>query len=84
MITVFNRKALAAVFSMDEQAKIRSLLAENGIDYRVKTVNRMSASPFAAGTRSRIGTLCQDPDAMYEYVIYVKKQDHDRAKSLLQ
>lgn len=83
MITVFNRKELTATFSMEEQTEIRSILAYNGIDYRVKTLNRMSPSPFAADTRSRTGTLGQDLSGMYEYVIYVKKQDHDRALQLI-
>lgn len=83
MITVFNRKQLTVTFSMEEQNKIRNILSSNGIDYRVKTINRMSPSPFAAGTRSRTGTFGQDLNTMYEYAIYVKKQDHDRALHLI-
>ena len=36
MITIFNRKELWTTFSMEEQASIRSLLADNGIDYSIK------------------------------------------------
>lgn len=84
MITIFNRKELCATFDMKEQARVRSLLADNGIDYAVKTVNRMSASPMAAGERSRAGSYGQSMNAMYEYRIFVRKADYERAKGLLQ
>ena len=56
MITIFNRKELTITYDLNEQARVRTLLAAEGIDYSVKTVNRMSASPFSAGSRGRTGT----------------------------
>ena len=38
MITIFNRKELLTTFSMEEQDRVREILAQNHIDYRVKTV----------------------------------------------
>ncbi len=84
MITVFNRKELTVTFDMNELARIRTLLAGEGIDYSVKTVNRMSASPISAGTRARTGTYGQDTGAMIEYIIYVKRTDYERALYLIQ
>ena len=75
-ITIFNRKTLTVTFSMEEQSRIPKPLADNGIGYRIKAINRMSTSPFAAGTRGRTGTFEQDLNAMYEYEIYVKKPDY--------
>jgi len=69
---------------MGEQARVRTLLAEEGIDYSVKTVNRLSASSFSSGSRVRTGTYGQDTGAMTEYIIYVKKVDYERAKSAIQ
>ena len=83
MITIFNRKELTVTFDMNEQARVRTLLAEEGIDYSVKTVNRLSASPIAAGSRSHTGTYGQNTDAMTEYIIYVKRADYERAVYLL-
>lgn len=83
MITVFNRKELTVTYDMKEQARIRTLLAEGGIDYSVKTVNRLSASPFSVGSRARTGTYGQNTAAMIEYIIYVKKADYERAKSAI-
>ena len=82
MIWIFNRKELIATFSMEEQARIRNLLHDNNIDYSVKSVNRSSASAFAAGSRSRTGSFGNRQMDMYEYVIYVRKEDYELAKSL--
>ncbi len=83
MITLFNRKELTVTYDMNEQARVRMLLAEEGIDYSVKTVNRLSASSFAAGSRVRTGTYGQNTDAMTEYIFYVKKVDYERAEKCL-
>ena len=83
MIHLLNRKELVVTFKLEEQARVRDILAANGIDYRVKTVNRASPSPFSSGTRGRSGTFGLRTDAMYEYVIYVKKEDYGRAIHLV-
>lgn len=84
MITLFNRKELTVTFDMNEQARVRTLLAAEGINYSVKTVNRLSSSPFSAGSRARTGTYGQSTDAMTEYIIYVKKADYERATKVIQ
>lgn len=83
MITLFNRKELIATFDMKKQGQVRALLQTNGIDYQVKVINRGSPSPFAAGTRARTGSFGQSMALSYEYKIYVKKADYERALSLL-
>lgn len=83
MITLFNRKELAVTFDLNEQARLRKVLVEEGIDYTVKTVNRLSASPFSAGNRVRTGTYGQNTDAMTEYIFYVKKVNYERAIYLI-
>jgi len=52
MITLFNRRELITTFSMDAQAKFRSILSQNGIDYRIKTKSNSTVS-YARG---RTGT----------------------------
>nr|WP_305182305.1 hypothetical protein [uncultured Schaedlerella sp.] len=39
MITLFNRREAYITYSMQEQSEIRSLLAQNGIDYSPESVN---------------------------------------------
>lgn len=83
MIHIFNRKELYITYSMQSQAKIRNVLAENGIDYHVKVVNRKSPSPLAAGSRARTGTFGEKLELEYEYIFYVKKEDYERASLLV-
>ena len=83
MITIFNRKELTVTFDLNEQSRVRTLLAGEGIEYSVKTVNRMSASPISAGSRSRTGTYGQNTELMTEYISYVKKADYERALYLV-
>lgn len=83
MITIFNRKELCITFDFKEQARVRDVLAFNNIDFIIKTLNRMSPSPMAAGSRARTGTFGQDTGAMYEYKIYVHKNDYEEAVHLL-
>ncbi len=80
MITIFNRKELLTTFSSVEQADFRSALSGSGIPYRIKTVNRRSPSPFASGTRARTGSFGESQDLAYQYYIYVKKEDYEKAK----
>jgi len=83
MITIFNRKEIYLTYSMSELAKIRDKLSQGNIKYYVKTINRMSPSPFARGTRSRTGSFGQNMDLNYEYIIYVHKKDYKQAKYVI-
>lgn len=83
MITLFNRREIASTFDMRRQAEIRDLLTQNGVRYSLKVVNRRSASPFSAGSRSRTGTTEEKLSVEYEYVFYVHKTDEEKALSLI-
>ena len=76
MITIFNRKELIVTASMEKQAEVRYILAKNHMPYEVKTVNRSSGSAVT-------GTCGEKPELMYEYVVYVKKEDYEEAASLI-
>lgn len=83
MITVFNRREVYITYSMKKQSEIRDALFNNNIDYKIKTVNRMSPSPFSIGSRGRMGSFGQNMDVNYEYTFYVKKADYDKAKYII-
>lgn len=83
MISIFNRKELCIVFSMEEQANIRESLSASNIKYYLKTINRMSPSPFSSGSRGRAGSFGQSMDLNYEYVFYVHKKDYDKAENII-
>lgn len=79
MITIFNRKELLCTFDMKKQATTREILAQNGIDYSIKTINRKSAALALRDERMRTGTLGEKLEYEYEYIIYVKKEDYEKA-----
>lgn len=83
MLTIFNRRELLNSFSMEEQNRVRDILARNHIDYRVKTVNLSARSAFAGGGRARTGSFGVDMGCAYQYYIYVHKNDYARAQSLI-
>ncbi len=83
MLTIFNRRELLTTFSMEEQNRVRDILAQNRIDYRVKAVNPSARSTLGASGRARTGSFGVDMDCGYQYYIYVHKSDYARAQSLL-
>ena len=75
MLCVFNRKELLTTFSMEQQAKVRDVLAANGIQYRVR-VRRNTGGL----SRSRTVMPGTEMGSMYQYYIYVKRSDYEKAK----
>lgn len=72
MLTIFNRKEVFCTYSMKDQADAREILRNNGIQYRLKSGGlHISRNPLAG------------VDNVYEYKIYVHKEDWARAKYLL-
>lgn len=82
MITVFNRKELTSTFDMHEQVRIRELMDKNNIPHSVKVINRKSPSPFDAGSRARTGTFGENLKMEYEYIVYVRKIDYEKARAI--
>ena len=75
MIHLFNRKELLLTSSMERQAKVRDILAANGIPYHMRTSSNLS--------RSRTVIPGMRMDLMYRYRIYVKRSDYEKARSLI-
>ena len=75
MIHLFNRKELLTTANMERQAQVRDTLAANGIDYRVRVKSNLS--------RSRTVIPGMRMDMMYQYYIYVKRTDYEKAKYLI-
>lgn len=82
MITVFNRKRLFSSFSVKEQAQLREALAAHKIPYIVNVVN-ISGGFGRANVRGSTGGAGLNMDYVYEYIIYVRKKDYERANALL-
>lgn len=82
MITVFNRKRLFSSFSVKEQAQLREALVAHKIPYIVNAVN-ISGGFGRADVRASTGGAGLNMDYVYEYIIYVRKKDYERANALL-
>ena len=79
MITIFNRKELIVLVSMQKLFHVREALANAGIESHVKSSGAM---PFTAGRKHGIPFV--DQDSAYTYTIYVRKEDYDRAAAAIQ
>ena len=82
-MNIFTKKELTSTFSMAEQAEIREILSANSIEYTIKTVNRKSPPPMAAGSRAAAGTLGENLQAELEYIFYVSNKQYEEAKRLI-
>lgn len=82
MLALWNRKELYCGLSLEQFSNIRSILAQNGIKYDSRTVNRTSSR--APGTvRGITGSFGENPDYAYEYYVYVHKNDFSKALSVI-
>lgn len=82
MITIFNRRELTVTYSMSEQTEIREALAGEGIPYRVRTVDSLGSGPLPGG-RARMGNAGVNASRTVEYIFYVRREDFDRALSVI-
>lgn len=82
MITLFNRRELTVTHSMKRQGEIRTLLADNHIDYRLKTRGQ-DDSRTRADTRARFGSAGINPEFQYIYTFYVHKNDYESALHII-
>lgn len=82
MITIFNRKEVCITYDMKRQAEVRDILQGAGIDYEIKVINRTNPSSvlLIEGARAYTGTR---GESIYEYHIYVHKDDYDEALYLI-
>ncbi len=82
MMTPFNRRELTVTHSMKRQGEIRTLLAANGIDYRLKTRGQ-DDSLTRADVRARTGSAGINSDYQYLYIFYVHKKDYESARHII-
>ena len=78
MITIFNREEVLITYDMGEQTRVRDLLAANDIDYIVRVKN----IALHNGIRRSVNSFVHQQN-MYEYKIYVRKKDYEKAMFVL-
>ena len=79
MRTIFNRRELLTVLSTEQMFRVKEALAEAEIPFRAVSLNW--GGP--CGTRGR-GMPFIQAEYLYQYRIYVHKNDHDRAMAAIQ
>jgi nitrogen regulatory protein PII len=79
MITIFNRRELITLVSMQKMMHVREALSGAGIRSHTKT---KGAGGFAGNRRH--GVPCVNYDAAYTYTVYVRREDYDRAVRAIQ
>ena len=83
MISVFNRKELLITYDIKKQSGVRTVLKNHEIEYTVKVKNILSPTPLSFGSRAHMTTVGIDLSKAYEYKIYVKASDYDKALYLM-
>lgn len=83
MITIFNRRELICTNDMKKQAKVREQLSQFKIPYLVNVVDGRSPSLFITGHIGRIGTFGNHVKLEYQYRIFVKKKDYEKADAVI-
>jgi len=81
VITLFNRRELIITRSMEKQAQVRNMLADENVDYIVRTSGAHGRG--VPGRRAYTGSFGQNAEFDREYRIFVKKEDYDKAKYLI-
>ncbi|MBW7572708.1 hypothetical protein [Caproiciproducens faecalis] len=74
----WNRREVSLGFSEKEFMDIRQKLHEGGIPCETRIVNAQ-----AGGMRTRLGSFGINREYEYQYYIYVKKCDYEKAAFLL-
>lgn len=77
MITIFNRKELLVTTDMEEFARARDILAQNGIEYDCKvhdSTDQNWGHSVQLGIERKYASM---------YYVYVREKDYDEASYLI-
>ena len=77
MITIFNRKEIFITYDPNKQLYVRNLLRDNNIEHFTKCKDRNDHH------HGRCGSFGIDMSCNYEYKIYVKRSDYEKAVLLI-
>ena len=77
MLTIFNRCHLAVVDNNEDLIAIRQALSGAGIPCKVKVDEQFNNS------HNRGAGIAALAGEKYRYIIYIKKQDYERAKACI-
>ena len=76
MISIFTRRALVVLASQEKLSRVREALSAAGI----RSAVRIRGGARGA-ERARSGITGVQPDALYQYTVYVHRNDFERARA---
>ena len=83
MITIFNRAEVAITYNAAKQKEIRQALRDCGIKSKIRVHNTTRSMGRTSGTRGRMGAAGVNAASGYEYKIYVKRADLEKAQDVV-
>lgn len=83
MFTIFNSESLWIGTDLSLFNKIRDALQDADIPYKYKTKSHLSDWGGHGTVRGRTGSIGNSTEQMYQYEIFVRNKDYERAKKLI-
>lgn len=80
---LFNSAEVYIGYSLEELAKVREILSMNGIKYKYKIVNHSGQWNGRGTIRGSYGSAGQNKNFERQYYVYVKKNDYENGKYLV-
>ena len=78
MISIFTRRELVVLASQEKLSRVREALSAAGI----RSAVRIRGGARGA-ERARSGITGVQPDALYQYTVYVYRNDFERARAAM-
>ena len=78
MISIFTRRELVVLASQEKLSRVREALSAAGI----RSAVRIRGGARGA-ERARSGISGVQPDALYQYTVYVHRNDFERARAAM-
>ena len=83
MFTFFNTESLWIGFEMDRFNQIRDALDNNSIPYKYKVRNHLGQFCGRGTIRGSKGSFGNPTEQMYQYEVFVYKNDLEKAKFVI-
>lgn len=81
---LFNKREIYNGNSIKESARIRDILSNHDIPYRIKIGSHLGQWTGRGAVRSYTGNVGNNPELDRQTIIYVQKQDYEKAMHFMQ
>lgn len=81
---ILNTESIYIGYSSDVIEKIKNLLIQENIDFKIKVINHSTQWGTRGSKRGFLGNLNENIDYQNQYNVIVKRDDYIKAKTLIQ